>query len=54
VQDKTIQAILRHSELETTMNIYVKTVAADSVTALNTPEGLMCPKRAPDEQFVVN
>lgn len=54
VQDKTIQAILRHSELATTMNIYVKTVAVDSVTALNTLEGLMCPKRTPDEQVVVN
>ena len=34
VQDKTIQAILRHSNLETTMNVYVKAVNSDSVAAM--------------------
>jgi integrase len=34
VPDKTIQAILRHSNLSTTMNVYVKTVSADSTTAM--------------------
>ncbi|MGI9102522.1 MAG: tyrosine-type recombinase/integrase [Terriglobales bacterium] len=32
--DKTIQAILRHSNLSTTMNVYVKTVDADTVKAM--------------------
>jgi len=32
--DKTIQAILRHSNLSTTMNVYVKTVDADAVKAM--------------------
>jgi len=47
VQDKTIQAILRHSNLSTTMNVYVKSVDADAVTAMKTLETLMCAKRAP-------
>jgi integrase len=33
--DKTIQAILRHSNLSVTMNAYVKSVDADSVRAIN-------------------
>jgi integrase len=36
VQDKTIQAILRHSNLATTMNVYVQSVGADTVTAMRT------------------
>jgi integrase len=38
VTDKTIQAILRHSNLSTTMNVYVKSVDADSVTAMKVLE----------------
>ena len=34
VKDKTIQAILRHSNLSLTMNSYVKSVSPDSVAAM--------------------
>jgi integrase len=51
VDDKTIQAILRHSNLATTMNIYVKTVSADSVAAMNALDSfLTCANRAPEQQ----
>lgn len=36
VDDKTIQAILRHSNIGVTMNIYVKSVAASQVNAMDT------------------
>ncbi len=42
VPDKTIQAILRHANLSTTMNVYVKAVAEDSVKAMKTLEALSC------------
>jgi integrase len=51
VQDKTIQSILRHSNLATTMNVYVQTVGADTVTAMRTLEALMCAERAPGATF---
>jgi integrase len=35
VPDKVIQAILRHSDLKTTMNIYVKTISEDAVNAMS-------------------
>jgi integrase len=38
VQEKTIQAILRHANLSTTMNVYVKSVDAESVRAMKTLE----------------
>jgi len=38
VQDKTIQAILRHAALATTMNIYVKQVPEESVKAMKALE----------------
>jgi integrase len=41
VADKTIQAILRHSNLSTTMNVYVKSVDADSVTAMKKLESAL-------------
>jgi integrase len=41
IPDKTIQAILRHSNLSTTMNLYVKSVGADAVTAMNVLEGVI-------------
>ena len=43
VQDKTIQAILRHANLSTTMNAYVKSVAADATAAMKAFEDFMQP-----------
>ena len=40
VPDKTIQAILRHANLSTTMNAYVKSVHADSTAAMKAFEAL--------------
>jgi len=48
VNDKTIQAILRHSNVATTMNIYVKTVSTDSTAAMKLLETALCANRAPD------
>lgn len=45
VPDKTIQAILRHSNISTTMNVYVKSVAADATAALKAFEA-MCNQHA--------
>jgi integrase len=42
VSDKVIQAILRHSNLATTMNVYAKTVSEDSVNGMKALETLMC------------
>lgn len=39
VPDKVIQAILRHAQLSTTMDIYIKTNAAASLAAMNKLEG---------------
>jgi len=38
VSDKVIQQILRHANVSTTMNIYVKTVSADAANAMRTLE----------------
>ncbi len=46
VPDKTIQAILRHSNLSTTMNSYVKSVPQDAVAAMQAFEKV-CRKKAP-------
>jgi len=46
VNDKTIQAIL-HSNVATTMDIYVKTVSADSTAAMTLLETALCANRAP-------
>lgn len=46
VPDKTIQAILRHSNLSTTMNSYVKSVPADAVAAMRSLERI-CTSYAP-------
>ncbi|MGA9886568.1 MAG: tyrosine-type recombinase/integrase [Candidatus Acidiferrales bacterium] len=35
VDDKTIQAILRHSNIGLTMNVYVKSVPASGVSAMD-------------------
>ena len=40
VPDKTIQAILRHANLSTTMNAYVKSVPADATAAMKALEEL--------------
>ena len=47
VADKTIQAILRHANVGTTMNIYVKSVSADSTAAMKLLEAAMCANCAP-------
>jgi integrase len=53
VPDKTIQAILRHSNLATTMNIYVKSVSADSTAAMRLLEAALCANCAPASAPVV-
>jgi integrase len=35
VDDKTIQAILRHSNIGLTMNVYVKSVAESGINAMD-------------------
>lgn len=42
VDDKTIQAILRHSNLSTTMNIYVKSVSEAQIEAMQRLETIVC------------
>ena len=58
VNDKTIQAIQRHSNVATTMNIYVKTVSDDSAAAMKLLETALCancaPLQVPGNQDVVN
>jgi integrase len=34
VDDKTIQVLLRHSSVQTTREIYIKSVAADTIAAM--------------------
>lgn len=46
VPDKTIQAILRHSNLSTTMNSYVKSVPKDASVAMRKLEAI-CTQYAP-------
>jgi integrase len=41
LSDKVIQQILRHANVSTTMNIYVKTVSVDAANAMKTLE-TMC------------
>jgi len=40
VPDKTIQAILRHSNLSTTMNTYVKSAPADAIAAMRSLQAI--------------
>jgi hypothetical protein len=59
VTDKTIQAILRLSNVSTTMDIYVKTVSADSTAAMQLLKtALLCadcaPTPTPAARAVVN
>jgi hypothetical protein len=46
VPDKTIQTILRHANISTTLNNYVKSVPADAVAAMHSLEEV-CTKYAP-------
>ena len=48
VNDKRIQAILRHSNVSTTMNIYVKPVSTDSTAAMKLLESALCANCAPE------
>lgn len=48
VDDKSIQAILRHSNITTTQNVYIKTVSSDSVVAMKLLESLLCTNCAPE------
>ena len=58
VNDKTIQAILRHSNIVTTQNIYIKTVSSDSAAAMKLLETALCancaPSSVPEHVAVVN
>jgi integrase len=58
VNDKAIQAILRHANVMTTMDIYVKTVSADSTAAMKLLETALCaqcaPAPAPGQAHVLN
>lgn len=47
VPDKIIQAILRHADISTTMNLYVKTVPADTAAAMRLLEEV-CTQYAPN------
>lgn len=47
VDDKTIQAILRHSDVSVTQRCYIKTLPAQSVAAMNALESALCAERAP-------
>jgi integrase len=52
VDDKTIQAILRHSNVSVTQNVYIKTVPADAVLAMKRLEHvLMFPNCSPGERY---
>jgi len=46
VDDKVIQAILRHGDLSTTQNIYIKDVPADTISAMRRLEAALCADRA--------
>ena len=47
VNDKTIQAILRHSNIATTQDIHIKTVSSDSEVAMKLLETALCANCAP-------
>ncbi len=48
VQDKIIQAILRHSNVAVTQACYIKTVDADSAAAMKLLEAVLCTVCAPE------
>jgi integrase len=45
--DKTIQAILRHSDVSVTQRCYIKTLPAQSIAAMNALESALCAECAP-------
>jgi len=47
VQDKVVQAILRHSNVAVTQACYIKTVDADSIAAMKMLEAALCANCAP-------
>ena len=47
IPDKTIQAILRHADLSTTMNKYVKSISAEAAAAMKSLENVICTQHAP-------
>lgn len=49
VDDKTIQAILRHSDVSVTQRCYIKTLPKQSIAAMNAFEASMCAGRAPQQ-----
>jgi len=58
VPDKTIQTILRHSNVSVTQRCYIKTLDKQTVAAMNTFDSLLCAECAPNapstEHPVVN
>jgi integrase len=58
VQDKVVQAILRHSNVAVTQACYIKTVDADSAAAMKLLEAALCancaPASAPPESAVIH
>jgi hypothetical protein len=48
VDDKSIQAILRHANVTTTQNVYIKTVSSHSVAAMKLLESLLRTNCAPE------
>jgi len=49
VSDKTIQAIPRHANVSTTMNLYVKAVGSDAVAAMQALDRVLCNDYATDQ-----
>jgi integrase len=50
VDDSVIQRILRHSNVATTQNHYIKTASPDAIAAMRQfSEALLCSTCAPDE-----
>jgi hypothetical protein len=55
VDDSVIQRILRHSNLATTQNHYIKTASPDAVAAMKQfSEALLCPTCAPESEVPEN
>jgi integrase len=56
VPDKTVQAILRHSNVKTTQNIYIKTIDENRVNALDLLDAKIatCNELAPNATSLVN
>ena len=52
MDDKTIQAILRHSNIGLTMNVYVKSVAESGVNAMDLLEAEL--KKPPYNNLATN